>query len=245
MNQQAAVVAAFTEMASHYERTVDREIRQFWGIGYREFITGFVDGADLSGHERVLDIGTGMAVVPSTLLSRPGWHGEIVGLDITPDMLTGAGASLKAADVRPCVRLVCGSGMVLPFRNSSFDAVTCALATHHMIVPMLLHEISRVLRPGGQLLLADVGLADFWGTPSGRLWVGVLATVYGWTQGKARARAEMDAMKNMLTPEAWHSMLLAAGFDDADMQTLPAKRRWYPPGLLIQAHSNPSTEQRR
>ena len=57
-----------------------------------------------------------------------------------------------------------------------------------MNVPTLLREIQRVLRPGGQLLLADVGFADFWSTRRGRLWIDVLATLFGWTQGKVRAQ---------------------------------------------------------
>jgi ubiquinone/menaquinone biosynthesis C-methylase UbiE len=185
----------------------------------------------------VLDIGTGMAVVPVTLLGNSRWQGQVVGLDITPEMLCGAGKALQDEGLQTRVRLVCGSGMVLPFQDGAFDAVTCALATHHMHVPSLLHEVHRVLRPGGRLLLADVGLADFWGTRSGKLWVGALATIYSWTQGELRVRAELDAIKNMLTPETWHGMLKAADFDAVHMQVLPAKRRWYPPGLLMQAQS--------
>jgi ubiquinone/menaquinone biosynthesis C-methylase UbiE len=242
MNEQDAIIAAFTEMASHYEQTVDREIRQFWGIGYRDFISRFIARMNLNGQERVLDIGTGMAVVPVTLLSHTQWHGDVIGLDITPDMLAGARDSLGDSGICRRVHLVCGSGMVLPLRSGSFDAVTCALATHHMNVPALLREIRRVLRPGGQLLLADVGLADFWSTRRGRLWIGLLATFYGWKEGKMRAQAELDAMKNVLSPETWRSMLLKVGFADLRIEVLPAKRRWYPPGLLIQAHSNLTAE---
>jgi ubiquinone/menaquinone biosynthesis C-methylase UbiE len=242
VSEQGTVIAAFTEMVANYERTVDSEIRQFWGVGYREFIAAFVARMNLTGRERVLDIGTGMCVVPVTLLTDARWQGEVVGLDITPGMLCGAGEALAREGLRSRVGLVCGSGLILPFQDGSFDAVTCALATHHMHVPTLLHEVHRVLRPGGQVLLADVGLADFWGTRSGKLWVGALATIYGWTQSQLRVRAELDAMKNMLTPEAWAAMLNTAGFAQVNMQVITAKRRWYPPGLLMQALSNHTGE---
>ena len=235
MNDQKTVVAAFTEMASHYEGTVDSEIRQFWGVGYREFIRRFVGEMNLAGRERVLDIGTGMAAVPVTLLNHTIWSGEVVGLDITPEMLSRARQSLTGAGFNHRVRLVCGSGIVLPFSAGSFDAVTCALATHHMDVPTLLSEIRRVLRPHGQMLLADVALADFWSTRTGRFLVAGMAIAYRWTQGRVRAQAELDAMKNMLSPEEWRTSLQNAGFSGLNLSVLPARRRWYPPGVLMRA----------
>jgi ubiquinone/menaquinone biosynthesis C-methylase UbiE len=232
------VVDAFTEMAPNYEGTVDRELTQFWGVRYRDFIVRFLQPIQLQGHDRVLDIGTGMAVVPTTLLNDPHWLGEVVGVDITPSMLAGARNALVGSGANARIRLVCGSGMVLPFHHHSFDAVTCALATHHMDVPVLLREVHRVLRPGGRFLVADVGLASFWGTRWGRIWIGVIAALYSTTQGKMRVRAELDAMKNMLAPETWHSLLVDAGFTEINTRVLSAKRRWYPPGLLIDCHSS-------
>lgn len=232
------IVDAFTEMAPNYEGTVDRELKQFWGVSYRDFVGRFLQPMQLQGHERVLDIGTGMAVVPTTLLNDTHWLGEVVGVDITPSMLAGARKSLEDSGVKSRIRLVCASGMELPFQDGSFDAVTCALATHHMDVPVLLREVYRVLRPGGCFLVADVGLATFWGTRWGRLWIGVIAAIYSTTQGRMRVRAELDAMKNMLAPETWHSLLVDAEFVEINMQVLSAKRRWYPPGLLIDCHSS-------
>jgi ubiquinone/menaquinone biosynthesis C-methylase UbiE len=232
------VVDAFTEMAPNYEGTVDRELTQFWGVGYRDFIVRFLQPIQLQGHDRVLDIGTGMAMVPTTLLKDTHWLGEVVGVDITPSMLAGARKSLEGSGANSRIRLVCGSGMVLPFHDHSFDAVTCALATHHMDVPVLLREVHRVLRPGGRFLVADVGLASFWGTRWGRIWIGVIAALYSTTQGKMRVRAELDAMKNMLAPETWHSLLVDAEYTEINTQVLSAKRRWYPPGVLIDCHSS-------
>lgn len=230
-----AVIAAFTEMAADYERTVDNELRWFWGVGYRDFVARFLGPIRLQGHERVLDIGTGMAVVPSMLLGHATWRGHVVGVDITPEMLKGARKTIERTSGSPRVRLVCGSGMVLPFEDGTFDTVTCALATHHMQVPALLKEIRRVLRPNGQLLIGDVGLADFWQSRFGRVWIGLIATVYSLSQGKMRVQAELEGMKNMHAPESWHSMLLAAGFEQVRAEVLQATRRWYPPGLMMQA----------
>lgn len=230
-------MAAFTEMAANYEATVDRELRQFWGVGYREFIERFLAAAGLTGGERLLDIGAGMAVVPTTLLRRPDWRGPLVGLDITPAMLRAARQALTDSGDLPHVSLVCGSGMTLPFRDRAFDAVTCALATHHMDVPVLLAEVQRVLRPGGRLVFADVAQAAFWGSRVGKAALRMLFWFYGRREGAARFAAEMEALPNIRTPEQWRALLTAAGFTGLQTTTLPARRSWYPPGILINAHT--------
>jgi ubiquinone/menaquinone biosynthesis C-methylase UbiE len=232
------VVEAFTEMAPNYEGTVDRELRQFWGVSYRDFIVRFLQPIQLQGHERVLDIGTGMAVVPTTLLRDTRWLGEVVGVDITPGMLAGARRSLEGAGVASRIRLVCGSGMVLPFHDHSFDAVTCALATHHMDVPLLLREMHRVLRPCGQLLVADVTLASFWQSRTGKLVLSSLAWWwYGRQKGGSRAAAEIDAITKMQTPKQWCRLLEESGLEDIRVTTVRARRRWYPPGILVDART--------
>lgn len=49
---------------------------------------------------------------------------------------------------------VWGSGLCLPFRDRSFETVLCAQVLEHVPEPArMLEEISRVLRPGGHLIL--------------------------------------------------------------------------------------------
>src|SRR5690606_39820909 len=44
----------------------------------------------------------------------------------------------------------------LPFADGSFDLVTCRIAPHHFAdVQRAVHEVARVLRPGGLFLLID------------------------------------------------------------------------------------------
>jgi ubiquinone/menaquinone biosynthesis C-methylase UbiE len=241
MTTSQRVVDAFTEMASHYEQTVDRELRQFWGVGYQEFIGCMLDKMDAAGARTVLDVATGRGVIPLALALRPAWQARIVGVDITPEMLRGAQRQVAQAGGNARVVLVCGSGMWLPFAGESFDVVTCALATHHMHLPSLLNELRRVLRPGGQLLVADVALATFWRSCFGRLVLHALARWYGRREGTARMRAELDALPNMRTPDQGQESVTASGFCDTELTAIPARRRWYPPGILISARSDPTS----
>ena len=240
MANTQTVVAAFTEMAARYEQTVDRELRQFWGIGYEEFISQLLDRMDMAHAGLVLDVGTGRGVVPLALARRDGWSGNVVGLDITPEMLRGAAGEVVGRAETGRIRFVCGSGMQLPFRDGSFDTAICALATHHMAVPTLLAELKRTLRPAGQLLIADVALANFWRSRSGRIAMRGMAWWYGRREGTARLQAELDALSNMRAPEEWESFLDAAGFERIDLTAVRARRAWYPPGVLGRAFSNDS-----
>src|SRR5207244_1574598 len=55
------------------------------------------------------------------------------------------------------VAFVGGDAGTLPFRDGSFDIVTCRTAAHHFAdVAAAIRQIQRVLRPGGALLLQDI-----------------------------------------------------------------------------------------
>jgi ubiquinone/menaquinone biosynthesis C-methylase UbiE len=237
MANTQSIIEAFTEMAARYEQTVDRELRQFWGIGYEQFIAQLIDRMNLAQAGAVLDVATGRGAIPRALSVREGWSGRLIGVDITPEMLRGAHAGLAESGVRGDIDLVCGSGMRLPFCDGVFDTAVCALATHHMRVPDLLGELRRVLRPGGQLLIADVALASLFRTLPGRVLLRTLAWWYGRREGAARLQAEMEAVPNMLTPAQWQTALDMAGFVNLELTTIPAVRAWYPPGILARALS--------
>ena len=71
---------------------------------------------------------------------------QVVGLD-------NSHAMLKAAQLQPVAR---ASTEALPLATASVDVVLCGLALGHLpqIAPSL-HEISRVLQPGGTALISD------------------------------------------------------------------------------------------
>jgi ubiquinone/menaquinone biosynthesis C-methylase UbiE len=172
------------------------------------------------------------------LVRERGWAGRVVGLDITRAMLDGASGEVERAGAGERIRLVCGSGMQLPFGDGVFDIAICALATHHMNVPELLREMRRVLQPGGQLLVADVALASFWRTPVGALALRVLTWWYTLREEPTRAAAEKDTPANMLTPDRWREEIALAGFSVTNATVVRARRRLYPPGLIVAARAS-------
>jgi len=85
----------------------------------------------------------------------------VIGVDISPEMLTVARAKVPGADFRE------GDLYQLPVPGQHVDVVVCALALTHVpeLTPVL-RELVRVLRPGGHLVISDSrGLLGHFGSP--------------------------------------------------------------------------------
>ena len=232
---QDLVIEAFTELAPSYEETVDRELRSFWGLGYRDFVDRFVAKAPLRGGESVLDVATGTAFIPMKIAGRVGATGKITGLDITPAMLALAKENIERPGLEAPVRLACGSALDMPFAAAMFDVVLCGLGMHHMATEQMLAEMRRVLRPGGKLVMADIGASAFWRSTLGIVFLKLLLLRYGLSHKGARAKAEREAYPNIHTAGEWRSLLSRYGFDGIEITEFPAIHRWYPSALILNA----------
>ncbi len=85
---------------------------------------------------------------------------KIVALDNSPQMLSQARSKLRG---NTQVSFVQGDvTRPLPFTEASFDYVVFANALHYMARPgLLLEEIHRVIKPGGQLIIEDFTVHDY------------------------------------------------------------------------------------
>lgn len=100
----------------------------------------------------VLDVATGTGRLPSFLLAEPDFHGQLVGLDASSRMLAEAQRKLTPYGDR--VALIQQSAQQLPFGRDTFAAVTCLEALEFLPDDAgALHEMVRVLEPGGVLLV--------------------------------------------------------------------------------------------
>ncbi len=101
---------------------------------------------------RALDVGTA-AGHTAFVLSK---HAElVVGLDLTGPMLTRASADARSRGLDN-LAWIQADVEHLPVQSDSFDLVTCRFCGHHFPHPdLFIAETARVLRPGGEILMAD------------------------------------------------------------------------------------------
>lgn len=103
--------------------------------------------------DRVLDVATGGG---HTALAFAGIARRVIAYDLTEPMLQAARGHVHGRGAAN-VEFVAGDAGALPFRDGSFDVVTCRTAAHHFPdVSAAVRQIHRVLRPGGSLLLQDI-----------------------------------------------------------------------------------------
>jgi ubiquinone/menaquinone biosynthesis C-methylase UbiE len=112
------------------------------------------------GQQAVLDLGAGTGTLAIWLKQRCP-DARITGLDADPEVL--AQARRKARDSHCEIDFVEGFSTELPFPDESFDVILSTLFFHHLTGAdkrTTLAEVARVLKPEGQLHVAD------WGRPS-------------------------------------------------------------------------------
>ncbi len=112
-----------------------------------EHVRRFVHPA---GDERALDAGTGTGALAFALSPHVR---EVVAVDRVPELLAEARAR---AGPFPNVTFVEGDATRLEFESASFDLAGCARTLHHVHRPeLVVAELARLIRPGGQLLVID------------------------------------------------------------------------------------------
>jgi ubiquinone/menaquinone biosynthesis C-methylase UbiE len=108
--------------------------------------------------ETVLDVGCGTGTLAIAAARRVGATGAVTGVDPSAELLERA--RKKARRARAGVEFVQSGGEELPFADASFDLVLSSLVLHHLSHDALrssAHEMHRVLKSAGRLLLVDFG----------------------------------------------------------------------------------------
>lgn len=112
--------------------------------------------ARLATGESVLDVGCGTGTLAVAAKRRVGPTGIVCGIDASPEMIAKAGKKAKKAGVEVVFKRELVQS--LPFPNAQFDVVLSTLMLHHLPTTarqQCAHEIQRVLKPGGRVLVVD------------------------------------------------------------------------------------------
>ncbi len=170
----------------------------------------------------VLDLGCGAGQFADLALAGP----IDVGIDPDPRQLPRARATGRYA------HLACADARRLPFADGSFRSVVSISTLEHIPDPeLVLAEVARVLRPGGQfagtVVLADLHRHLFYPALLSRLGLGVLARLY------VRWHDRCFRHRTLLSRAAWEALLGASGLQLTLSRPVvpPRLTRWWD-GLL-------------
>ncbi len=143
----------------HYDRTAESYDRTRVPVGW-ELIGGWITSGPLGRENlRLLDAGCGTGAYTGALLP---WCGAVEGVDLNETMLGVAARKLARPLAEGRVRLHQGSIEALPLPDASVDAAMVNQVLHHLgdtggegfpRVRAVVHELARVLRPGGRLVV--------------------------------------------------------------------------------------------
>jgi len=124
---------------------------------YRERL---LDLAHVAAGHNVLDIGCGTGTLAIAAWRRSQPHGSVCGVDVSTSMIAAARRKGRPFKPNASLRFLEAEAVALPFGDSIFDTVMITTVMHMLLDPErspALKEASRVLRPGGRLLLVDYG----------------------------------------------------------------------------------------
>lgn len=104
---------------------------------------------------RILDVATGTAdlAIKAERMLHPR---EVVGVDLSAEMLHYGRQKLERLGLSPRIKLVQGDASRLPFADDAFDAVLVAFGVRNFEDLVAgLRDAARVLRPGGHLVVLE------------------------------------------------------------------------------------------
>jgi arsenite methyltransferase len=120
-----------------------------------------------TGDEQVLDVGCGRGLLLAGVAKRL-TTGHATGIDIWSNVDMGGNSeaatlhNLTLENITDRCTLVSAGAEAMPFADASFDVIVSNLCVHNIYDKptrlKALHEIGRVLKPGGLLLLSDYKL---------------------------------------------------------------------------------------
>ena len=116
-----------------------------------------IDRLRLRAGSRVLDVGSGTGTL-ALMAKQQHPEAQIVGIDGDSEIVDFARRKVDAAGVR--VSFHVGLATELPFEDHSFDRVTSMFVMHHLshaAKERALVEALRVLQPGGEIHIVDIG----------------------------------------------------------------------------------------
>lgn len=121
--------------------------------------------ADFNPGERVLDIGCGGGGTTIAIAQAVAPSGEVLGIDISPDLTTASTQRAKEAGVKN-IRFICADAATVQLADAPFDRLFSRFGSMFFPEPhQAFANLHGLLRPGARIDLA------VWGPPRDNLWM--------------------------------------------------------------------------
>lgn len=135
----------------------------------------------------VADVATGTAAVAIALARR--YPCRVVGIDQSPEMLSGGARRVEAAGLRERIDLLEGQAERLPLAPGSVDALTHTYLLRYVDDPAAtVTALAAAIRPGGIMASLEFGVPQGVALPAWRLWTRLGLPLFGAPGGAAWIR---------------------------------------------------------
>jgi ubiquinone/menaquinone biosynthesis C-methylase UbiE len=191
--------------------------------GARDVSLSMLENADIASGHHVLDVATGVGEPALTAAHRVGPEGHVLGIDISPEMLSFAQERAKKAALHN-IKFEVMDANALNIPAGEFDAVLCRWGL--MFVDDLVATLSQlhsVLKPGGRISISVWASADE--VPSLSLAARVVHDALG-------LRAPNEGAKSAFALSDVHTLskaLKTAGFGQVIIKRVPVNFRFESP----------------
>ncbi|MCX7769760.1 MAG: ubiquinone/menaquinone biosynthesis methyltransferase [Proteobacteria bacterium] len=155
----------------------------------------------------VCDLATGTGDSAKVIAKR-GF--KVIGVDLSTKMLDISRKKLSNLPFIPSV----GSAYELPFKDESFDAITCSFGIRNMhSYDIALKEIRRILKKGGKAIFLEFTIPQNFIKPAYEFYMKyILPNIAGLFSKKDAYEYLYDSIKNFPDPDRFANMLIDAGF---------------------------------
>jgi 2-amino-4-hydroxy-6-hydroxymethyldihydropteridine diphosphokinase len=106
--------------------------------------------------ERLLEVGSGTGVLCRMIAPYLLPGGSITGMDISPEFARHARKYAAEAGLAEAITIDTGNAESLPYADGAFDGSFASRLLLHAADPdLIVHQLARVVRPGGRVVLMD------------------------------------------------------------------------------------------
>jgi ubiquinone/menaquinone biosynthesis C-methylase UbiE len=184
----------------------------------RVFVDDFLAACPNPG-ERILDVGTGTAQIPSALCRRL-TAAHVTAIDAAGHMLAVAEKNVKRAGLGKQITLRQFDAKRTPFGEGEFSAVISNSIVHHIPEPFdVLREMKRVAAVGGVLFVRDLL------RPDNDAAVRHLVQTYAGNANAHQQKMFDDSLRAALTLDEVRAMVARLSFDPATVRQ-NSDRHW-------------------